>query len=300
MATTISGINQALVDERIVESLKHMLPTLSAFSYTIEQVDRVVDDTVAVPLATDPTVGDKTAGTFKSADGTLGVATVTYNKLRAAGWDAVEYAMRASLFEQFWADKAAGAVYALAKDVVDTALALVTAANYGNTSADKLVVAAADFGQDDAAQLWQLATTKVKRQRKTMLLNTAYAARLFGNSNLALIYASAGNNFLQSGVLPQFLDLNQMHYGDMPTNSENLGGVVVGSAAIAIGIAQPSPLMASGEGNIVERRVISEPDSGLSVMLTVKADAGGTVSGEVALLFGVAKGQDAAVRLLSA
>jgi hypothetical protein len=75
---------------------------------------------------------------------------------------------------------------------------------------------------------------------------------------------------------------------------------VVGQAAIAIGIAQPSPLMASGEGNIVERRIISEPDSGLSVMLTVKADAGGTVSGEVALLFGVAKGQDSAVRLLSA
>jgi hypothetical protein len=35
-------------------------------------------------------------------------------------------------------------------------------------------------------------------------------------------------------------------------------------------------------------------------MYTVKADAGGTLSGEVAMLFGVAKAQDAVVRLLTA
>jgi hypothetical protein len=236
MASTISGINQALVDQKIHEALKQVLPLLSAFSYVIEQDDRITSDTVQVPLSVDPTVGDKTAGTFKTSDGSLSGATVTYNKFRAAGWDAVESTMRSSLLAQYWADKAAGAVYGVAKDIIDTALALITATNYGNTSADKLTVAAADFGQDDAAQLWSLATTKIKRQRKTFMMNTPYAAQLFGNSNLALIYASAGNNFLQSGQLPQFLDLNQMHYADMPSNSENLGvkdfGRIVASADV--------------------------------------------------------------------
>lgn len=300
MASTISGINEALVDQRIVEALKSLLPMFSAFSYIIEQDDRITSDTVQVPLATDPTVGDKTAGTFKAADGTLAGTTVTYNKFRAAGWDAVESTMRPSLLANYWAEKASGAVYGVAKDIIDQALALITIANFGDTSADKLVAAAADFGQDDAANLWQKATAKIKRQKKVFLMNTAYAASLYGNSNLALVYASAGNNYLQSGLLPQFLDLNQMHYQDFPTNSQNLGGAVIGRAALAVAIARPSMLLTSGEGNVVERRIITEPDSGLSAMYTMKADAGGTLSGEVAALFGVAKGQDAVVRLTTA
>jgi hypothetical protein len=300
MASTISGINVALVDQKIHEALKQVLPMLKAFSYVIEQDDRIQNDTVQVPLATDPSVGTKTAGTFVAADGALSSATVTYNKFRAAGWDATESLMRGSLLAQYWADKAAGAVYGVAKDIIDTALALVTKANYNDGDGDKLVVAPADFGQDDAALLWSKATTKIKRQAKVFMMNTPYAAQLFGNSNLALIYASAGNNFLQSGQLPQFLDLNQMHYADMPANSENLGGAIFGRAAIAVGIARPGFFLQSGEGDIVERRIITEPDSGLSAMYTVKASAGGTISGEVAALFGVAKAQDAVVRLVSA
>lgn len=299
MASTISGINEALVDKQVVEALKHMLPVLRAFSYVIEQDDRITSDTVNVPLSTDPTVGDKTAGTFKTADGALAGTTVTYNRFRAAGWDAVETTMRPSLFAQYWADKAAGAVYGCAKDVIDYALSLITIANFGDADADKLVVAPADFGQNDAALLWERATTKIKRQKKTFMMNTAYAGSLFGSSNLALIYASAGNNFLASGQIPQFLDLNQMHYADFPANSQNLGGAVIGSAALALAIARPSMLMGAGEGNIVERRVITEPDSGLSAMYTTKADAGGTISGEVAILYGAAKGQNSIVRLVS-
>ena len=115
-----------------------------------------------------------------------------------------------------------------------------------------------------------------------------------------MIYASAGNNFLASGQLPQFLDLNQMHYADMPSNSENLGGAIFGRAAIAVGLARPGFFLQSGEGDIVDRRVITEPDSGLSAMYTVKASAGGILSGEVAILYGASKAQDAVVRLVSA
>jgi hypothetical protein len=75
---------------------------------------------------------------------------------------------------------------------------------------------------------------------------------------------------------------------------------VIGKAAIAIAIARAGFFLNAGDGNIVDRRVISDPQSGLSAMLTTKADAGGTLSGEVAMLFGVAKAQNAVVRLLTA
>lgn len=300
MASTISNINTALVDERVVEALKSILPLFSAFSYQIELNDAIASDVVRVPLAVDPTVATKTPGTFLTATGSLTGVDVTVNNFRGAAWDATEGTMRPSLLPGYWADKAAGAVYGVAKDVIDTALALVTAANFGNTAADKMVVAPADFGQADAAEAWKLATKKIKRQGKTMLLNTDYASALFGGSQLALIYAQAGENFIKSGMLPQFLGLNQMHYNDLPANSENLGGAVIGRAALAVALVRPSMLMAAGEGNIVDRRVITEPDSGLSALYTMKADAGGTISGEICLQFGVAKGQDSVVRIVGA
>jgi hypothetical protein len=300
MASTISNINQALVDQRIVEALRQVLPLFSIFSFIIEEGDRIVNDVVRVPIALDPSVGDKTAGTFKSTDGSLTGTNVTYNKFRAAGWDATEAELRASMMAAYWADKAAGAVYGVAKDVIDTALALVTATNYGNTAADKLVVAPASFAQEDMGLLWEKAQTKIKRQEKTFLMNSSYAGALLGQSTLGLVFATAGNNFIETGKIPNLMGLNVAHYGDMPSNSENLGGAVIGKAAIAAAIARPGFFLNAGDGNIVERRIISDTDSGLSAMYTVKADAGGTMSGEVAMLFGVAKGQDSVVRLLTA
>jgi hypothetical protein len=299
MASTIAGINVALVDEKIHEALKHVIPVLSAFSYQIEQADRIEGDTVKVPLATDPTVGTKTAGTFATATGELNTVTATYNRFRASAWDAVEAKMRAATLEQYWADKAAAAAYGVAKDVIDAALALVTATNYGNAEGtDKLTAKPSEFKQAKAAKLWGIATDKIKRQRKTFIMNTAFATGVFGDSSMALIYASANENYLKSGTLPRFLDLNQMHYGDMPDNSEDLGGAIFGSAAIAVAMARPSFFLQSGEGDIISRDVITDSDSGISLMHTVKASAGGTLSGEIALLSGVVKAQDAVVRLI--
>lgn len=300
MATTMSNINEALVDNRVVEALRQVLPLFRAFSYLIEEDDRTASDTTIVPLATDPTVGDKTAGTFVSAGGTLAGTTVTYNKFRGAAWDAIEGTIRASLLPAYWADKAAGAVYGVAKDVIDYALSLITAANFGNASTDKLVCAPADFGQADAAELWGKGVAKAKRQSRFFMMNTAYAASVFGDSQLALINATAGSNAIQTGILPNFLGLTQAHYADFPTNSENLGGAIIGQAALAVAIARPGFFLNAGDGDIIERRIITEPDSGLSCMYTTKASAGGTLSGEVALLYGASKGQNSVVRLLSA
>ena len=300
MATTISGINNALVDERVVPALRSLLPVLNMFSYAIEQEEKIQNDVVYVPIATDPSKATKTAGTMLTAGGTLAGTTVTLDTFEGAAWEAVEGTMRPELMSQYWADKAAGAVYVTAKGAIDAALALVTASNFGNDAADKLTVAPADFGQNDLADLWSKGTAKIKRQQKNVLLNTAYAAALFSDSSLATIFASAGNNFIASGTIPGFIGMNIAHYQDLPSNSQNLGGVVLGRAALLIGLARPSMLMQGGQGNIIERRVITDPDSGISCMYTVKGDAGGTMTGEVCLLYGVAKGQDAAVRLVSA
>lgn len=301
MATTISTINQALVDERVVAALRYILPMLNAFSFRAQAEGAIKNDSVYVPIATDPTAQSKTAGTAVTANGTVAGTQVQLSNHYAAGWDATEGSMPARLFPVFWADKAAGAVYILGKQVIDAALALVTASNYSDVAGtDKLVCPPADFGQSDLALLWQYATTKIRQREMSLGLNAAYSAALMGESNLALVFANSGTNFVQSGILPTLIGMNTWAYGAFPTNSENLGGAVFGKAAILVATAPVEPLAASGEGEIIERRIITDPDSGISVLYTTSFSHGGTVKGECELLYGVAKGQDAIVRLVSA
>lgn len=300
MASTISTVNEALVDDKVVEALRYVMPMLNSFSLGITAEGKIQSDVVYVPIATDPTVASKTAGTIVSATGTVAGTSVTLSNFYGAGWDVNEGRMSSRLLPSYWADKAAGAVYVLAKQVVDAALALITASNYSDTDDDKLSVAPGDFGLSDVALLWEKAETKIKQRQRSLGLNAAYAAAVMGESNVALVYSNTGNNFVQSGIVPQMIGMNTWAYGAFPSNSENLGGAVFGKAAILVGVAPPDQILSSGEGDIIERRLITEPDSGITAMYTSTATAGGNLAGEVALLYGVAKGQNAVVRLVTA
>jgi len=301
MASTISTVNQSLVDEKVVSALRYLLPMLNSFSYSVSAEGAIQSDVVYVPIATDPTAQSKTAGTAVTANGTVAGSSVTLSNFYAAGWDVNEGKMPSKMFANYWADKAAGAVYSLGKQVVDAALAVVTKANFGQTTGtDQLVVAPADFGQGDLALLWQYGATKIKNQSMSLGLNASYAGSLMGESNLALVFSNTGANFISSGVLPQLIGMNTWAYPAFPTNSEDLGGAVFGKAAILVAVAPPDPLAAGGTGNIVERRIITDPDSGISVLYSMTATHAGNIAGECCLLYGVAKGQDAVVALRSA
>jgi hypothetical protein len=300
MATTYTNLNSALIDEMVVEALRDVLPMLDMFSHIVETDDKEQNNVIRVPISGDGSVGDKTPGTFTTDSGSLTGVNVTLDKFRSIGWSATEATTPIKLLPQIWAQQAAGGIHKLAKDVIDTALALITATNYGNATGDKSVVAPADFGQYELAQLWSKGQTKIKGQEQTLLVNSEYQAALLGLSGLGLVFATSGLNFIATGKVPSLMGMNVVHYNGVPTNSENLGGAVFGKAAIAVAIARAGFFLNAGDGNIVDRRIISDPQSGLSAMLTTIADGGGKMSGEVAMLFGVAKAQDAVVRLLTA
>lgn len=298
MATSFSNLNEAKVDAAVIDAARTALPYIKLFSHVVQAEPAVQNSVIKVPLATDPTVADKTPGAYVTDTGGLTGVSVTLNAFKSAHWVATEGSIGADVFESWWLSQIRGGVKALIKNIIDRAFALVTSTNYGDTDADKLSVAVADFGQGSLAQLWAKGAAKIKDQQRSIILNTEYAAQLYGSSNLALVYASAGENFLQSGRLPRFIDLDVVHYADLPGNGENLGGAVFAPSAIAVAVAPPSLLLASGEGDIVERRIIQDPDSGLSVVYTVAASGSGIKHGEVSLLSGVAVGRNAVVRLV--
>ena len=301
MASTITTVTQTLVDSKVAAALRYLIPLLNSFSFKVDMTSRLKDDVIRVPIAVDPTPASKTAGTMGTAGGSVTGTSVTLSNFYYSAWDATEGNMASELFQNYWADKIAGSVYGLAKTVIDAALGVVTAANYGNTEGtDKLTVAAADFGQSDLALLWQYAATKIKQREISLGLNAAYAGALLGDSALACVFATGGTNFVQSGQLPRLIGMNTWAYPAFPANAQNLGGAVFGRAAVLVGTAPPVALAQSGEGDIVERRVITDAESGVACLYTMTATGGGTVTGECCLLYGVAKGQDAVVRLVSA
>jgi hypothetical protein len=302
MATTFTNLSTAQVDDMVVGAIRTILPALDMFSLQVLAEPAIVNTVKRVPLSTDPTLVTKTPGTFASTTGALTGVDVTINTFNAGAWDATEGLMSASLMPAYWADKIAGGVYVVAKSIVDAALALVTSGNFGNTEGtDKLTVAVADFGAADVASLRTLAAKKIKGRVKSLMLNSDYAGAISGDSSILSVFGQTGENLLKSGKLPQLGGMISMEYTDLPTNSQSLGGVIFGKAAIAAAVAPFDMLNGSGEGNIVERRMITEPDTGLTVVYTEKVDAGGTRSGEIAALFGVAVGRAAdVVRLVSA
>jgi hypothetical protein len=301
MATTVATINESLVDQAVVKALRYILPALKFFSYQVESEERIINDVIYVPIATDPTVATKTPGTFATGTGGIAGTAVTLDTPIAAGWGFNEGEMRPSLLPQAWADKAAGGVYALAKAVVDAALALVTASNFSNVEGtDKLTKAVADWDQGELASLIGIGAKKIRQRERAILLNTDYAMGLMGNSMFALTFSASGMNLLETGKVPNLFGFPAMQYDALPTNSESLGGVVFGRAALCVAAAPMAQLMSAGDGNIRNRRIITDPESGVSVLYTEQADAGGTLAGEVSLVYGVKKGQNAAVRLVSA
>jgi hypothetical protein len=300
MASVYSNLNSAMVDDRIVAALRHVSIGIKTMSHIVEDREMVKDNVIRVPLAVDPTVATKTPGAIGTPTGSLTGVNVTLDQFKNATWSATEAVIPARLLAKHWSDQAAGAVHALGQTVLNTAFANVTKANYGDTSADKHVSVPASFMQEDLGILWEKAEEKIKGQDKTFVMNAKYAAAILSQPGLGLLFATAGNNYIQTGQIPTLMGMGVMKYTPLPHNDEHLGGVVMGQAAVAIALAPTEGFLGSGDGNIMDRRVITDPESGLSCMYTVVADGGGTMTGEVAVLFGTAKAQNSIVRLVTA
>lgn len=297
MATTLTNMNETLIVSQIIAALKNALIPVNAVSFGVDTVGRVKDDVLRVPVITDPSAQTKTPGTGLTSDGAAATTSVTLSTLKEAKWQLNEAEVNASRASQVFAALAQGAAYSLAKTVLDAICALVTNANF----ASKHTVPSGDFGQNDIGELFRLAEVAKLGRDRSMVLNAAYAAALFGNSNLALILATQGNNIITTGTLPPLLGMVNYVYSALPDNSENLGGFVADKTAIAAGIAPPEPLADAGEGNLTSSEIITDPESTVSALYKRWYDAdAGTVYGSLSVLYGVSKVNASIVRIVSA
>jgi hypothetical protein len=297
MATTVTNINMARVDNAIQAALKNALVPLNAFSIGVSTVGMIKDDIVRVPVLTDPEPQAKTLGTAVTSSGSIVAVNVTLDTVRESKFDLIAGIVPAARLQAYAEGLFAGGVYAIAKEILDNTFALLTAANY----ATKYQVSEGDMGQFHLAQIMKAAETKKLGRQRSLLLNAGYAAELVGSSSLGLILATLGDNALKTAKLPNLIGMTSYMYSGLAALGENLGGAVIDKTAIAVAISPIEQFVAAGEADCIMNRLVTEPDSGITVNVKLVGDAdGGKVSGIVSAMHGVKKIQDAAVRIVTA
>ena len=300
MATTFTGLSEAKIDDVIIGSIQASLPLLDAFSTQLDHPEGlVIGNTYKVPLIGALTVGDKTAGTLKTASGSLTGQDVTTSAFKAASFEAIEGNISSKVLAAWWEKQVVEATRSVAQTVVDAALGLVTATNYGSNTGD--VVTDADFDDDTVVELRTKAKNKLKNVPGAFICAPSVASQLIKMQNTVLILGMAqGKNLVTDGQIPgQILGYRAFEYVDMPGNSEHLVGAVIGKTALAIVAGAPEQILSSGDGDVRYRRVVTDPESGLSVQYTEVVCGGGKVTAELGVIYGVAKAIDAVVRLVT-
>ena len=301
MATTLTNLDQTKIEMAIQAALKNALVPINAFSIGVSAEGMNKDDVVKVPVLTDATSQSKTLGTAITVNGTVTGVSVTLNTPIQAGFEMVEGAVNASQAQAYTEGLAAGATFSICKAIVDAALGLLTKANYGDTAADKLVVPYADFGQKDLGDLLTLAEVKKLGRQRSLILNSGYAGALIGESSLGLILASLGDQALKTAVLPPLLGMTSYMYSGMPTCSENLGGAVIDKTAIAVAVSPINNLLSSGDADVINQSLITDPDSGITVGYRMVGDGdGGKYKVLISAMYGVKKIQNAVIRIVTA
>lgn len=295
MATTFTGLSEAQIDDKIIGSIQAVLPMLSAFSTQLDHPEGLVQgNTYKVPVIGALTVGNKTAGTLVSAGGSLTAASVVASNFKGASFEAIEGTISKRVMGNWWGAQVAEATKAVAKAVVDGALGLVTSTNF----ATDVAITPASFSIDDLAAIRAAAKGKLKDMPAAFLCNATVASRLITLQQVVLALAIADNrNSLADGKIPGgVVGYQAYEYADMPTG---LNAAVIGQGALAVVAGAPEQLITSGEGDVAYRRIVTEPESGLSLQYTETVKSGGTVSCEIAVIYGAAKALDAAVRVVT-
>jgi len=296
MATTLSNLSIAGIEMAIQQALKTALIPLNAFSLGINTAGMRLNDIKRVPVLGDPSAQVKTPGTAVTEDGTVTGVDVTLDTAREAAFSLIEGQVTASEAQAYAEGLASGAVYSIAKAVMDSAFALFTAANFST----KHVCPVSNFSSEDLGSLFQAAEKLKLGRNRSLILNAAYTSQLIGSSTLGLILATLGDAALKTAALPPLMGMSSYVYSGLPDNSENLGGIVTDKTAIAVALAPPEQLVNAGEANCIFNNRVSEPDSGVTVNYKMVGDAdGGKIKGIVTLFYGVDVVRDAAVRLVT-
>lgn len=264
----------------VIDAFKKRFPLLTAVSTDFSPDTIRVGQTVTSRILSLPTVRDYdgTDGYKASAANANGLSTdvsVAVDRHKHVPIK-VDYLDQVSTKRDLYNEAVGNLAYTLGKEAVDYMLSLVVAANFSESTTE----AAANTDNDTLNTIRAaMNAAGANPDNRYGVLNSAAFSALSVDPDI-----SSGDYFGQRVTSNAFGTLQNVQgfreiweYPDLPANSENLSGFFFDPRAVVMASRLPSDAfdLADRLGvNIANREVITDPDTGLSMMAITWQDAG--------------------------
>lgn len=259
MATLNTNVALEIYADKVIEGLKKALAPIRAFSLDLSNAALKVGDTVRVPkiVADAAAAYNATTNNYKATAANLYDIEVVIDQRLLAKFG-IDDAQAANYLPAWWERKAEANVYAVASAALDDILGLVTAANFGDTSADKLTLSLSGFSKTGVGPIRAAAIAKSLQPR----LSTLVLAPDFFSALLASLDSSiyGGTEAIRTGAIPNLLGFRQViECASLPTG---LNGFVCHPDAIAIANRYLAPVNPESYSQVTSA---TDEDTGLTV-----------------------------------
>jgi len=261
MSNTWGGTDIALIAQAGFQAFKAGLAGVMTYSTNFSAEARSKSESVTSRIITAMSAG-AFGGDYESGDTTTTevVITLDQHSYRAFHSTDVE-ASKTSVDVAIMQAEEAGNSVALA--VQDYVWDLFLATTYGDTSADKITVAAGSFDVDDVADLAKLADdANMPENRRALFLNNAYMAALRKDNAIQDASALGSDQVIREGAVGRILGADVYRTNVIPTTvaAENTVGWMSDPSCIAIAARPVVP-----QGDNLEFEIVTDPETGLSL-----------------------------------
>lgn len=298
MANTLTSMQARIFADSALKKFNDFLAPIAAFSTGFNAEAARKGDTIRVPVFPTVTAGTY-AGDYSGTDQTITGVDISLNQHVFYSVAFTDRELAESPADYF-GNMGAQLGKAVAKKVLTTVMANITAANYGNAAGDKLVVAEASFAASSVTSIRQkLAAKGINAMDAALVLSLGNYASLLNSNNL-LAYAIGNGTTQQNGKIPALYGFeNVIESNIVPSNSENLTGFACAKQAIGVGMRYLAP---QSNAALIDAGMVSDDESGVTLGVRIIPDQlHGKVHYVVESLFGSNVTDGAAlVRVLSA
>lgn len=296
MANTIAGVNLAEIAQESLPFLQSTFAPLKALmtDFSADIADRGASVTTRVP--TTPTAQDLSSG-YSATDVAMTAKTITLSNFQGFVWgfSDLERSKSSILLNDLFIQPALDAVGA---KIFGDIWNLVLAANF----ATEVVSSAANFDRNDLVDMAATltGTKKAPKMNRSFICNPTYYASLVKSMNAAEIPGFTQEK--REGTVPRVAGFD-IYQSDLCDNNngtgEDLAGVALHKSALLMAARSVDSSGAAAAG--VEVADIVVPDLNLPVQFRRWYDPNsGVLKYSLGVLYGVAVGNDMAVRVASA
>lgn len=262
MSNTLATLAGSLVARRILETLLAEFPALTLFSTDFSPEQALFNQPIKIQTPSTLTAGDySTANGYVAQDVTQTEVPLTINKHKHVtyGFNDQERSSTATgLIERF----AKNGAYALGSAMMADLFALVTAANFTNST----LVTAANYNRAAVVALSKkLNGRNIPSIGRFSIVNDGYYETL-ANDTTVIANAGSPSDTVRSGQIKNVHGILHQLYSQLPANGESLAGIA--GTADALAIATRVPTMPANPGEIPGViQTVTEEKTGLSLQL---------------------------------